>query len=148
MKKDVCSLLPACQKTGSFSSRPCRGLHLFLTPKLHGLRGFPFMTFFFLMQQISSKILFSPVSPGCTEKQLSVLKSQWGIRMADGHPLSSRVTPPTTSEDLICHKHHRGDVVSRGECLQLTQSKQLGRLPGRMTWKKSELPGGGRLSCR
>ena len=104
--------------------------------------------FFFLMQQISSKIHFSPVSPGCTEKQLSVLKSQWGIRMADGHPLSSRVTPPTTSEDLICHKHHRGDCVSRGECLQLTQSKQLGRLPGRMTWKKSELPGGGRLSCR
>lgn len=117
-------------------------------PKVTWPQRLSFYDFFFLMQQISSKILFSPVSPGCTEKQLSVLKSQWGIRMADGHPLSSRVTPPTTSEDLICHKHHRGDVVSRGECLQLTQSKQLGRLPGRMTWKKSELPGGGRLSCR
>ena len=68
--------------------------------------------------------------------------------MADGHPLSSHVAPLPTSADLTCHKHLRGDVVPRGECLQLTQSKQLGRLPGQMTWKKSELSGGGRLSCR
>ena len=78
MKKDVCTLLPACQKTGSFSGRPCRGLHLFLTPKLRGLRGFPFMTFFFNAANLFQDTFFPRLTwlPG--EAAVSVLKSRWG----------------------------------------------------------------------
>lgn len=39
-------MLPTCLKTGSVGGLLWRGLHLFLTLKLHGPRGFLYITYF------------------------------------------------------------------------------------------------------
>lgn len=60
MKKDVCTTLPACLKTGNFGGLLRQGFLLFLTPKLQSLRGFIFITYsFFNRADVFQSILFS-----------------------------------------------------------------------------------------